>query len=257
MTPVASDRTIGSSPLELPSDLICVWRVYLDRDSAQYQTRESILSPDELDRARRYHFERDRRRFTVARSALRMILSEYLGSDPKHLAFNYGAHGKPSLAGENSGIRFNVSHSGELAVIAVARDRELGVDVECLRSSAWVEQIPERFFSPREVKVLRSLPRELLQDAFFACWTRKEAYIKARGGGLSIGLDSFDVSLEPDKPAALLQVRDDPNEAARWGMAELRPASGYSGALVAQGKDWRFNLSDWMGQPGLRAVGYQ
>jgi len=249
VTPTQSDRETASSAYELPPDLIRIWRVYLDRGPANNQQLPDILSPDELDRARRFHFERDRRRFTVAKSALRMILAGYLKSDPKALVFKFGPQGKPCLAIETSGIRFNVSHSEEVALIAVARERELGVDVEYLRLSEWTEKNPEGFFSEREIAVFRSLPRHQMQAAFFTCWTRKEAYIKARGGGLSIPLDGFDVSLEPDKPAALLHVKDDPNEPARWGMVELRPASGYIGALVAKGKDWRFSFSDWTGQP--------
>ncbi len=249
MTPTKSDRETASPPYELSPDLIHVWRVCLDRDAADLHPLECLLSPDELERAHRFHFERHRRRFTAAKSALRMILGKYLKSDPKMVVFNYGPEGKPSLAGETLGIRFNVAHSEELALIAVARERELGVDVEYLRSSAWAEQNPEGFFSPREVGVFRALPHHLAQAAFFACWTRKEAYIKARGGGLSIPLDSFDVSLDPEEPAALLQVRNDSQEAGRWGMVELQPASGYAGALVAEGEDWRFSFYDWTGQP--------
>jgi 4'-phosphopantetheinyl transferase len=208
---------------------------------------EEVLSRDELERARRFHFDRDRRRFTLARGALRMILSGYLNTDPKLIVFEYGPQGKPSLTSSPSEIRFNVAHSEELALIAVSCERELGVDLEHVRSLASVEQIPERFFSPREAAVFRSLPGHLVEAAFFACWTRKEAYVKARGGGLSIPLDRFDVSLEPSQPAALLDVRDNPAEVARWGMVELQPASGYAGALVAQGKDWHFSYCDWLG----------
>jgi 4'-phosphopantetheinyl transferase len=246
MTPAAADR--DTSPYDLLPDLIRVWRVHLHRVPASFDRLEQLLSRDEMDRARRFHFERDRRRFTLARGALRTILGGYLRIDPKSIVFGYGPQGKPFLAPAGSSIRFNVAHSEELALIAVSRERELGVDVEFVRSMTWAEQIPERFFSPREAAVFRSLPHDLAEPAFFACWTRKEAYIKARGGGLTIPLDHFDVSLEPGKPAALLEVRDDPIEASRWDMVELQPASGYAGALVVQGKGWRFGYRDWPGQ---------
>jgi 4'-phosphopantetheinyl transferase len=181
----------------------------------------------------------------MARGALRTILSGYLGVNPTLIAFDYGPQGKPFLAVTASDIRFNVTHSHELALIAVSRNRELGVDVECVRPFTWKEQTPEHFFSLREVAALRLLPDDIQQSAFFACWTRKEAYIKARGGGLSIPLDGFDVSVEPNEPAALLEVRNDRGEPLRWSMVELQPAQGYRGALVAHGKDWHWGYCDW------------
>ncbi len=243
MIPAESDR---EAPLyDLPPDLIRVWRVHLGRVVGSLDRLEKLLSRNETDRARRFHFERDRRRFILARGALRTILGGYVKMDPKLIVFDYGPQGKPFLAPPISSIRFNVAHSGELALVAVSRERELGVDVEFVRSLTWAEQIPERFFSPREAAVFRSLPHDLVGPAFFACWTRKEAYIKARGGGLSIPLDRFDVSVEPGKPAALLEVRDDPIEASRWGMVELQPAPGYAGALVVQGEGWQYGYCDW------------
>jgi 4'-phosphopantetheinyl transferase len=247
MMPGEADREIFPPRFNLLPDLIRIWRVHLDRASVNCSRLEEILSHDELDRALRFRFDRDRRRFTVARGALRMILGGYLNTDPKLIVFDYGAKGKPSLLSWSSEIRFNVAHSEELALIAVARERDLGVDVEYVRPLASAEQIPERFFSPREATVFRSLPDDLSEAAFFACWTRKEAYVKARGGGLSIPLDQFDVSLEPNKPAALLDVKGDPAEVSRWGMVELQPAPRYTGALVARGKDWRFSYCDWTG----------
>jgi 4'-phosphopantetheinyl transferase len=246
MTPAEADR--DTSLYDLPADLVRVWRVHLDGVPARFDRLEKLLSPDEVDRARRFQFERDRRRFTVARGALRTILGGYLQLNPMSIVFDYGPQGKPFLAPATSFIRFNVAHSGELALIAVSRERELGVDVEFVRSLTGAEQIADGFFSPREAAVFRSLPRDLVETAFFACWTRKEAYIKARGGGLSIPLDRFDVSLEPGKPAALLEVRDDPIEASRWSMVELQPASGYAGALVVQGEGWNLSYCDWSGE---------
>jgi 4'-phosphopantetheinyl transferase len=251
MTHAKTAPDMPSSPYALPPEMIQVWRVRLDQSPTSCARLEQLLSPGEMDRAGRFHFERDRRRFIIARGALRMILSGYLGVAPTVIAFEYGPQGKPFLGVTASGIRFNVTHSQELALVAVARDRELGVDVEHVRPFTWKEQTPEHFFSPREVEAFRSLPDDLQQSAFFACWTRKEAYIKARGGGLSIPLECFDVSVVPGEPAALLAVRDDPMEPSRWGMAELQPAQGYMGALVARGKDWHWGYCDWPGSRGI------
>ena len=225
--------------------LIRVWRVALD--ALPWQRCEDVLSPDERERARRYQFDKDRRRFTITRSVLRFLLGNYLKTTPERVAFNYGEYGKPSLAEPCTGIRFNVSHSEELALIAIAHGREVGVDVEFLRPIADQEQLLAANFSARELAEFRSLPRVWQQAAFFAGWTRKEAYLKARGGGLSVPLDSFAVSLGPHAPASLLEVRSDPLEASRWGMANLVVAPDYAGALVAEGGDWRIELADWNG----------
>jgi 4'-phosphopantetheinyl transferase len=207
---------------------------------------KKLLSIDEQDRAGRFHFERDRHRFSAARGALRAILGRYLGIEPRAITFDYGPQGKPSLAMATPWLRFNVSHSKGLALIAISYGRELGVDVEFVRSLARGPRISERFFSPREAEAIRSVPEHLQERAFFACWTRKEAYIKARGGGLSIPLDGVEVSVDPREPPALLGVRDDPDGPLSWGMKELLPADGYIAALVAQGKDWRCCCHNWV-----------
>ena len=204
-----------------------------------------VLSPDEIERARRYQFDRDRRRFTLARASLRLLLSKYLRTKPEQIVFNYGKHGKPFLVDPSSAIQFNVSHSEEMALIAVAHGREVGVDIEFLRSLTDQEQLLTTNFSSREVAAFRSLPSRQQQAAFFAGWTRKEAYLKARGDGLSIPLDSFTVSLGPDEPAALLEVQTDPQETARWSMKNLSVAAGYAAALVVEGEGWHVDYVDW------------
>ena len=169
--------------------------------------------------------------------------------DPQYLRFTYGPRGKPALATDMGAVslRFNVSHSHGLALYAMTRGRELGVDVERIRPEIVQEQVAERFFSPREVTTLRALPVPLQATAFFACWTRKEAYIKATGEGLALPLDQFDVSLAPGEPAALLRTAWDPQEAPRWTMQDLDPAPGYRAAVAVAGHDWR--LTCWDG-PG-------
>ncbi len=197
-----------------------------------------LLSTDERQRAERFHFERDRRRFVVGRGLLRTVLGRYLQVSPDCLQFRYGPQGKPALAGGN-GLHFNVSHSGELALYAVALEREVGVDIERIASLKEVDDLAERCFSERENIVLRSLPAERRQQAFYTCWTRKEAYLKATGKGLSLPLDQFDVSVLPEEPAALLNTRPVAEEAARWSLASLEPHPDYMAALAVFGRGWQ------------------
>ena len=206
-----------------------------------------MLTVDERQRAERYIFERDRTHFVVARGLLRVLLGRYLRQEPQYLRFTYGPHGKPALATDTGGgaLGFNVSHSHGLALYAVTRGREVGVDVERIRPEVAQEKIAERFFSPREVTVLRALPTPLQAAAFFACWTRKEAYIKAKGEGLALPLDQFDVSLAPGEPAALSHTAWDPQEAACWALQDLAPAPGYRAAVAGAGHDW--HLTCWDG----------
>jgi 4'-phosphopantetheinyl transferase len=225
----------------LPCEEVHVWRALLDAPAERVRRLLEVLAPDERERAARFHFERDRRRFAVARGLLRTILGSYLNSGPAALRFEYGAQGKPALApGHNSdSLRFNVSHSEGVALFALARAREVGVDVERVSGRVECEEIAGHFFSPGEVARLRALPAEMREAAFFDCWTRKEAYIKARGEGLSLPLDGFDVSLAPGEPAALLANRLDPSEVARWSLRALAPWPGFAAAVAAEGRGWR------------------
>jgi 4'-phosphopantetheinyl transferase len=234
----------------LPDDEVHVWRVRLTCQALRVEELTRFLAEDERDRAKRFHFDRDRNRFIIAHSALRIILGKYLNSDPARIRFNYSAYGKPELAEEfqASGIEFNLSHSHDLALIAVTRHRQIGIDLELIRPGFANEKIAEHFFSPQEVHSLRALERDKQDEAFFNCWTRKEAYIKARGEGLSIPLDEFDVSLAPGEPAALLKIRGSPEEVDRWTLCELTPARGFAGAMVVEGHHWRvkcWELPDW------------
>jgi 4'-phosphopantetheinyl transferase len=239
--------------LALLSDEVHVWCAALEVTTSHLRYLQNMLSADELARASRFHFPKDRRRFIVARGVLRSLLGLYLGLEPRQLCFCYGAYGKPALvptSGE-AGLRFNVSHSHELALYAVTYGREIGVDIEYIRTNVSCEEIAERFFSSRERALLRTLPAPLKYDAFFHCWTRKEAYIKARGEGLSLPLDQFDVAFAPGEPAALLATRWAPREASRWVLRELTPGPGYAAALAVGGHGWRLACWQWP-QEGLR-----
>jgi 4'-phosphopantetheinyl transferase len=239
------DWQLPNAEMDLPRSEVHVWRARLDQPHALANWLNT-LAPDERERAARFHFQKDRDHFITARALLRAILSTYLKVRPDHLSFGYTAHGKPFLVGANGGdVRFNVSHSHGLALFAVARGRDLGVDLEYMRPEVAGEQIAERFFSATEVASLRALPVSQQTEAFFNCWTRKEAYIKARGEGLSHPLHQFDVSLVPGEPAALLQTRDAANEVSRWAMLELAPGAGFRAALVAEGSGWQIRRWQW------------
>jgi 4'-phosphopantetheinyl transferase len=231
----------SSETLKLGNEDVQVWRAGLERPLGQIEYFRQMLTPDELSRADRFYFQKDRNHFIVARAVLRTILGRYLNIDPHQLRFRYSFYGKPSLAKEYDGdqLRFSVSHSHGMALFAVACCRELGVDIERIRPDVATEHIAEQFFSPREVATLRALPADRQIEAFFNCWTRKEAYIKARGEGLSLPLNQFDVSLTPGEPATLLNVQGDMSEVSRWSLQELNPYLGYVAALVVEGQEWR------------------
>jgi 4'-phosphopantetheinyl transferase len=189
------------------------------------------LEPDELNRASRFYFEKHRRHFLVGRGFLRHVVARYLHKKPENLTFAYGAYGKPALAADQT-VRFNMSHSHEVALLAVARDVDVGVDVEHVRADFATADIARRFFSQAEVDAFNMLPREEQVAAFFRCWTRKEAYIKAIGKGLSQPLDGFDVTLAPGEQAALLRAAED--DASRWAMSDVDVGEGYAGALAVE-----------------------
>jgi 4'-phosphopantetheinyl transferase len=233
--------------LVIESDEVHVWRAALDLRPSQVQSLYRILTPDEQRTAERFYFLKDYWHYVAARGVLRTILAGYLGRPPDQLRFCYNPYGKPALAEESGGdrLRFNLSHSHVLALYAVARGREVGVDLEHIRPGVMRENIAERFFAPGEVARLLALPPNAQPAAFFQCWTRKEAYIKARGEGLSIPLDQFEVAFAPDEPAALLSALGDPREVSRWSVVALNPGSGYAAALVVEGPPGPVKCWEW------------
>jgi 4'-phosphopantetheinyl transferase len=228
------------TPLSLPENEVQLWRVDLEAIRADESLWQEILSTDEKNRAARFHFPADRQRFVAARAHLRKILGAYLDTDPTSLNFSYSTKDKPSLTGAHaaSGITFNVSHSGGIALYAFNLRREVGVDVEHIRRDFDVEPLARRFFSAREWEQLAAWPKLERVDAFFRCWTRKEAYIKATGDGLSLPLSQFDVSMDSGEKSALLATRPDAGEAERWFLREVPGGLGYCAALCVRGHDW-------------------
>jgi 4'-phosphopantetheinyl transferase len=233
--------------LRLNADEVHVWYATLDREASRMEAYRQALSPGELARADRFRFEEDRHHFIVARGLLRLILSRYLDVEPAQLRFCYGRYGKPALAnglGEGM-LSFNLAHAEGLALYAVARGRQIGVDVEHIRADYPYQEVVERFFSWREQGVLRALPQRARCGAFFAGWTRKEAYLKARGEGLSLPLHEIEVTLAPREPALLLSVGGDAQEARRWALHELKPHPGYAAAVAVEGRGWRLGVGQW------------
>lgn len=247
MSPVdCSWESPPGDPTVFPGE-IHVWCAPLKLADADLEQLQPALCEDELERAGRYHFQRDRDRFIVCRARLRSILARYLNLEPAGLRFRYGPQGKPALdlPPGIKGIEFNVSNSQDLALFAIALGREVGVDLECVRPMEDLQQIAERFFAPEESREILGLPANQRLAAFFNCWTRKEATIKAMGTGLSFPLDRFRVSLLPQQPAELLAFDGDSRLAGKWWLASADPAPGYVGAVASQGqtpllRKWRW-----------------
>lgn len=219
-----------TGPLIPPGEeTVHLW--YLSLDIKAQDDLGAWLSEDEQIRAAQFRFPVHRRRYMVARCALRRVLAGYLNTLPEKIVFQYNRFGKPFLDDEE--LQFNVAHAGDVAVMAFASGCRVGVDVERVRVDIMEENIAEHFFATGEVDALQALPVEKRPEAFFHCWTRKEAYIKAIGMGLSIPLNAFTVTLDPDK-AALLDTAWHPAEASCWTLRTFWPAPGYIGALAVE-----------------------
>ena len=237
-------QTAAAHPT-LTDQQLHIWRTPLQLPDSQLEACRRLLSAEEARQADRFYFERDRRRFIVARGTLRRLLGAYLQADPSHIELANGARGKPAVVHPQEGdkLEFNLSHTTDLAVYAFARGRQVGVDVEAHRPLDDLRQLAGTVFSPHELAVLDSLPPAQQVSAFYACWTRKEAFIKAIGEGLYFPLDHFDVTLAPSEPARLLRVQGDPAALNRWQMAAFDPGNGFSGAVVFEGA--QTTLSFW------------
>jgi 4'-phosphopantetheinyl transferase len=230
--------------LALPVDEIHVWSVPLTVGPEQLFRLGKLLDAEEQDRARRYVHVRSREQYVIARAVLRILLGRYLDVPASAVRFASGPQGKPLLA-SSRGLHFNVSHSEGMALIAVTRTGEVGVDVERIRPCEMHLDMADRFFTPGEAAALRALPRERGEEVFFHVWTRKEAFLKALGLGLSHGLERFEVSAHPDEPPRIKHIDGDPEAGARWFLAHLTPAPGYVGALALEGPGRRVRCWTW------------
>jgi 4'-phosphopantetheinyl transferase len=224
--------------MSLPEDEVHVVCASLNRPSVDVERLHRLLAADERDRAARFRFERDRSRYIVGRGLLRLLLARYVERPPEAISFAYGRFQKPRLGHE--GPAFNLSHSGSLALYAFTSEEEVGIDIELDDADFARERIAEMFFSPTEVAALRSLPEAVQPRAFLTCWTRKEAFIKARGDGLQLALDSFDVSLVPTAQPELLRTQWSRDEPEQWSLRDLSdPEMGYIAALALRGRGWQ------------------
>lgn len=212
----------------LPND-VHIWRINLNQHESTLENLANSLSEDELARANRFYFLEHRQRFIAGRGSLRTILGGYLGVTAKEVQFDYEPRGKPFLASKfaDSGLGFNLSHSQNLALCAVSKHRQLGVDLEYIRPMSDLESLANRFFLPREYELVRSLPNEQKSSVFFRYWTCKEAYLKATGEGIA-QLEQVEISLTPTQPAKLLTQPD-------WSLLELVPENNYVAALAVAG----------------------
>ncbi len=210
---------------------VVIWSASLEPGEFWLDRFRSVLSTDEVDRADRFRFEKHRRRFTAARGILRFLLAAQTGTSPESIRFGYETHGKPFIEGA---IRFNMSDSGPFAVYAMTLGKEVGIDIEQIREIHDAGALARRFFAPGEAEIILRTETDQ-RSAFFTCWTRKEAYIKARGEGLSMPLDSFEVSIDPAERPRLVSAAIDPAEVTRWSMDAFTPATGYIAAIVIEG----------------------
>jgi 4'-phosphopantetheinyl transferase len=235
--------TVSPETLTLQSDRVDVWRIRLNLPVDVLDLLGATLSEDEKERAARFHFAADRDRFIATHGGLRDLLSRYLYCKPHQLSFFADTHGKPALTDHK--LEFNISHSGDFALIAITQECRVGIDVERIRSGISSHVIAQQYFSKQEFAELQSLPLEQRETAFFTCWTRKEAYIKAQGLGLSLPLESFDVSLIPNEPARLRATRPNAVEAARWTLFSLNVDPCYQAAVAVEAQNPAFKLWDW------------
>jgi len=247
---------IPPDDLQLLPNEVHVWCASLEAPTPTLQEYIRFLSDEEIARANQFHFEKDRHHFIAAHGTLRMLLGHYLHRLPKEIRFCSNSYGKPflDLSPDENELFFNISHSHTFALFAFTHQRHIGVDIEYMRPGVEYELLAQHHFSPNENEALRLLPLSEREEAFYRCWTRKEAYIKARGKGLSITLSMFDVSLKPDEPAMLLRSREEPHKAERWRLEDLgrdksRPYASqqpytsqrddeYAAALAVEGHDW-------------------
>lgn len=233
------DRVFEPQVPGLSASSIHVWQFPLTLSDHPLDKYSVLLSEDECARAARYRFEKDARAFTVARASVRCILAGYINARAQNLHFDYAHYGKPALANLAKDIRFSVSHSADLGMLAVALGREVGVDIENIQRNVDTDQLAERFFSEHERVSLRQLSGNERVRAFFRCWTSKEAFLKGQGLGLSRDLNSFDVEVNSNRPARLMATRPDAEEAKIWSLYDISSEQDYAAAVA-----WESSISE-------------
>lgn len=216
--------------MKLPAGEIHIFTINTNKFEQEIDNFEKLLSGDELSKACRFRVARDRIGYITCRGSLRNILSEYTGVNPSELVFSYTSFGKPFV--KDSEIKFNLSHSGDYAVLAFSWINELGIDIERLRDMPDALNIASRYFSEKEIQGFSELNHECINTEFFKCWTKKEAFIKAKGEGLSYPLKNFSVSVGNKSPAEIIEITDNPAEAENWSLYEIDIINEYVSALA-------------------------
>ena len=239
--PFSPGRALASRTLLQDKNDIHIWSVRIADPDACLTCGESILSPQEQNRVSQFKFEKDRSRSIVSHAALRSILCDYLNIAPQDLQFSTGANGKPALTKVpgQCWLQFNLSHSGDIALIAITRRREIGVDVEYVKQDFPFHEVAEHFFTAREVAALCALPEPLQRQAFYKCWTSKEAYLKAKGTGLSGELDEVEILLAEEQSVRIK------GSVPNWTLMELPAPDNYRAALVVEGDECRVQCFQW------------
>ena len=245
----SSDWPAPPQELVLADDEVHVWCGILDLSESLINKFMNTLSEDEQNRANRFYFLRDKNRFVAARGMLREILSFYLGGKPNTIQFQYSLYGKPSLhpyfnehisPPKSSEIKFNVSHSNAIALFGITKYRQIGIDVEYTKPLPDMDKVAERFFGFQENLKYQQLPKKQKLTGFYHCWTRKEAFIKAIGEGLSYPLDQFEVSFLPNEKPSIMHIKNNKVQGEAWSLKALEPSPGYIGAVTVEGKSLRF-----------------
>jgi 4'-phosphopantetheinyl transferase len=221
-----------------------IWRADLKANECFQSSFLKLLSPDEKNRAQKFRFAKDNRNFIIARGILRSLIGKYLEINPAEISFQYSEFGKPGIA-DNNTLQFNISHSQNMALFAFTTKFNVGVDVEFVNPDIEVKDIAAKFFSTNEIMNLLALPEKQQALGFFNCWTRKEAFIKAVGEGLSFPLDKFEVSLEPNKPAKLLATDWQPDAVSKWSIYSMSPGENFVGSLAIEGLVEKVKFWNW------------
>ena len=232
------------SSLQLTSNHVHVWMVDVPSNKVNEAAFFSLLSEDEKERANKFRFEKDRLTYITAKATLRKLIAQYLNGKPNEITFQYNKQGKPSIVSE-IGLKFNVSHSGEKVLIGFALNHEIGVDIEYNKRKVKLEEVAKRFFSQTEYEKMIQIPESLWRNAFFNCWTRKEAFIKAKGGGLSIPLSQFEVTLQPNEKPELQIIRWNQEDVPNWDLQAFNCTEDYTGAVIVHHTALNYKYFEW------------
>jgi 4'-phosphopantetheinyl transferase len=218
----------------LPTNQTHIWFINFDITEEKFNSLNSFLSKDEIIKASKFRFKKDKNCSIISRGALRLLSSKYLNIKPEDIIFKYGKYGKPEYNIDTE-LKFNVSHSGNMAILSFVKDFDIGVDIEKIKDDFDVLDIATNYFSELEIEALKKVSKEKQAEHFYRCWTRKESFIKAKSQGLSFPLDSFSVCINSDKETELLETKWDKEEKDTWELFTFSPHQNYIGAVSIQG----------------------